>query len=168
MFKIIDVGCVYYLVALVLAVVLWFIFWKKKISKRFALSILLPYLFLVIISTVITRRVNTEQHLILSPFWTIKTILLGGQAKVWLVKEVVLNILMLMPVGVLSPLIFEKRKILCSIFVGTGISLLIEVLQFCFYRGHAEIDDLIFNTFGVLIGLGIYFFVMWVRNRVLH
>ena len=125
-------------------------------TKRVALTVLLPYLYLGIISTVIKRRVGTKYHFNLKPFWTIKTILSDGREKAWLLKEVILNILMLMPVGLMAPVLYKKRKIVKTLFLGIGISLLIEAFQLIEHRGLAEIDDVIFNTLGVLIGLGIY------------
>jgi glycopeptide antibiotics resistance protein len=158
------VGSAYYIAAAVFAVILWFSFRNKKITKRVALTVLLPYLFLVVISTVITRRVKAEQHFNLKPFWTIQTILSGGKEKAWLVKEAVLNILMLTPVGLLAPVLFQKRKIVRTLLLGIGISLLIEVLQLIMHRGLAEIDDIIFNTIGVVAGFGFYSIVKRRRN----
>lgn len=86
--RIFDVGCVFYFTAAVLAVLLWFSFRNKRITKRVALTVLLPYLFLVAIPTVITRLVKAEQHINLKPLWTIQAIITGGHAKAWLVKEV--------------------------------------------------------------------------------
>ena len=144
------------MIALVLAVVLWFSSRNKKVSKRVALTILFPYLFLVIVSTIITRRVSDNRHLILRPFWTIQTILAGGRKKAWLVKEVILNILMLVPVGLLTPVLLENKKLARTLLTGLGLSVTIELLQLVTYRGFAEIDDIIFNMLGVFIGYGIY------------
>ena len=162
--QIIDVGGVYYLAAIVFAVVIWGALRNKKITNRVALTILLPYLFLVVISTIITRRVRGEQHFNLVPFWTIEAILTGGKKKAWLVNEVVLNILMLVPVGLLTPVLFEERKMVGTLLLGTGISMVIEFLQLITYRGLAEIDDIIFNTFGVIVGFGIYCVVKRIWN----
>ena len=121
-----------------------------------SLTVLLPYLFLVVISTVVARRVGNEYRFVLKPFWTIQTILSGGKSKAWLIKEVILNILMLMPVGLLAPMLFERREKTKTLFLGIGISLSIEILQFVMHRGLAETDDIMSNTLGVLIGIGIY------------
>ena len=136
-------------------------------TKRVALTVLLPYLFLVVISTIVTRRTTSEQHLVLRPFWTIKTILSAGQTKAWLVKEVALNILMLMPVGLLAPVIFEKRNMVKTFLLGVGISVSIEILQLILHRGLAETDDIIFNTFGVIIGIGVFSVVKRRRSNTL-
>ena len=69
-------------------------------------------------------------------------------------KEVCLNVLMLMPVGALLPLIFEDRKLQTILLTGIVISLIIEISQLLTNRGLFEIDDIIFNTIGVLLGYG--------------
>ena len=98
------------------------------------------------------------------PFWTIEAVLTGGKQKAWLKKEFVLNILMLMPVGLLTPVLFEERKMVKTLLLGTGISMVIELPQLISYRGLAEIDDIIFNTSGVMLGFGIYCVVKRRRN----
>ena len=156
MLRILDIGGIYYLVALFLACVLWIVLHRMQITKRVALTVLIPYLFLVVAATLITRKVRDNSHVILSPFWTIQTILTGGRYKAWLVKEVFLNTIMLMPVGVLTPVIFDINKAIRTLALGMGISITIELFQWFTCRGYAEIDDVIFNMLGVLVGLGIY------------
>ena len=64
----------------------------------------------------------------------------------------ILNVLLFVPYGYLLPFIkkkpFLKQTVLCSFL----LSLCIELLQFLFKRGIFDIDDLICNTVGGLIG----------------
>lgn len=154
--RILDVGDIYYLIAVALAVVLWALLWNKNRKKRMAITILLPYMFLVVATTIITRKASSNSHPILEPFWSIEAILTGGRKKAWLALQVILNILMLMPVGLLAPALFEKRKGAKTVLLGLGSSITIELTQMLTRRGFAEIDDLISNTLGVIIGYGIY------------
>lgn len=128
---------------------------KIEMTKRLVLTVLPPYIFLVIASTILSRSVNNDMRFILKPFWSITTILSSGHNKIWLVKEVALNIIMLLPVGLLAPVLFEKRRLAKTLFVGIVLSVTIELIQLITHRGFAEIDDIIYNSFGVLIGLGI-------------
>lgn len=61
---------------------------------------------------------------------------------------------MFVPVGLLIPIIW-KLKDKTIILLGMFISLSIEISQLFLNRG-TDIDDLIFNTFGTIIGLVIY------------
>ena len=51
---------------------------------------------------------------------------------------------------------FTIRKALLVALMGCGISVLIEALQFFFMRGFSEVDDVIHNTVGCLIGFCVY------------
>lgn len=47
---------------------------------------------------------------------------------------------------------YRGKSLLRAIFLGFCLSLTIEVFQYVFGTGISEIDDLVFNTFGSLLG----------------
>lgn len=62
------------------------------------------------------------------------------------------NILLFMPLGFLLPLIWEGlRKWWCALLAGFSFSLLIEASQL-FNNRSTDVDDLIMNTLGALLG----------------
>ena len=64
----------------------------------------------------------------------------------------VLNIIMLIPFGVFLPVYFAKfRKLLPTVLEGVIMSLAMEVLQLFTFRA-TDVDDLIMNTLGTLLG----------------
>ena len=66
------------------------------------------------------------------------------------------NILCFIPLGFLTPIVFSKKENFLKILVaGILFSVLIETLQFLLATGVSDIDDVFFNTIGVVIG---YFF----------
>lgn len=66
------------------------------------------------------------------------------------------NILLFMPFGFLMPFICNKKSDLISIlYTGFGFSLLIETSQLLNIR-RTDIDDLILNTLGTVIGFSLY------------
>lgn len=68
-------------------------------------------------------------------------------------KELVLNLLMLLPVGLLVPLAFHKTvKWWMIMLFGIGISLTIETFQLVFRKGWFDVDDLFLNVLGSLLG----------------
>lgn len=68
----------------------------------------------------------------------------------------ILNIIMFMPFGFLVPLIWKpSRKLSGTVLLGFEFSLLIEFLQL-FNRRATDIDDLLMNTLGALLG-----FLLW-------
>lgn len=85
-------------------------------------------------------------------------------------REALLNLIgntaMFIPLGIVWPSVFKglntHRKVIAA---GFGVSLTIEVLQLPFFGRSTDIDDLILNTVGFLIGYGIYLFVKKLMRR---
>ncbi|AUM97722.1 VanZ family protein [Clostridium botulinum] len=64
---------------------------------------------------------------------------------------------MFIPLGILVPTLFKnisKKKV---IFICFGVSLSFETIQYIFGLGASDIDDLILNTLGGIIGTLLYF-----------
>lgn len=74
--------------------------------------------------------------------------------------NVIGNTTMFIPLGIVWPVCFKQldshRKVIAA---GVGTSLLIEILQLPFFGRVSDIDDLILNSLGFLIGYGIYLLV---------
>jgi glycopeptide antibiotics resistance protein len=67
---------------------------------------------------------------------------------------------MFIPLGIVWPAVFKQLdKPWKVIAAGVGVSLTIEILQLPFYGRATDIDDLILNSAGFLIGYGIYLLV---------
>lgn len=86
-------------------------------------------------------------------------------------KDALLNLIgnttMFIPLGIVWPAVFSKLdKAWKVIAAGAGVSLTIEVLQLPFYGRASDIDDLILNTLGYLMGYGIYLLVKTLRTKV--
>jgi glycopeptide antibiotics resistance protein len=68
----------------------------------------------------------------------------------------ILNIIMFMPLGFLLPLIWEKfRNLVSVLWTGLGFSLAIEICQLFNHRA-TDIDDLMMNTLGAILGYFIW------------
>ena len=52
------------------------------------------------------------------------------------------------------PLLRVKGSWLVALLIGCSISITIEALQFCFMKSFSELDDVMHNTVGCLIGGG--------------
>lgn len=83
-----------------------------------------------------------------------------------LIRNIILNILMFVPLGVFLPLYTSKLdKIYKVISIGFLITLIIEIMQYATGFGIFEIADLLNNTIGVLIGYGLYKAYFNIRNK---
>lgn len=66
------------------------------------------------------------------------------------------NVIMVMPLGFLLPLLWENyRKLWKTALAGFSLSLCIEILQLFTFRA-TDVDDLLMNTLGGIVGYGCY------------
>lgn len=76
------------------------------------------------------------------------------------------NLIMFVPMGVALPVLFEKKfnklwRVILFVAILVGV---IEVLQFLTFAGSADIDDLILNTAGAVVGY-VIIRILFVRMR---
>ena len=74
----------------------------------------------------------------------------------WFTKNLAANIIMFIPLGFLAPLFMRRNKLWQIIIYGIIVSIMIEILQVLLAVGTGDIDDVILNAFGTLMGFGIY------------
>lgn len=108
---------------------------------------------LILWITILGRETQVGGVLFYKPFHSISHLLRDIQ-RGGIRGNFIGNILLFMPVGLLVPLMTGwKRR---TIAVGTGLSLLIEIVQLASHKGVFDPDDIILNTLGCIIGFGIY------------
>ncbi len=71
-------------------------------------------------------------------------------------REVLYNVLAFIPAGFYFTA-FGKKKIVSGIAASALLSLVFEILQWVFALGASDITDLITNTVGGILGIGVYF-----------
>jgi glycopeptide antibiotics resistance protein len=126
--------------------------YRKKIRIIQAVAVVMMVIFLGIVfeSTVFTRTSTVRQYELM-PFWSWKAVL---KYKDWtLLKEILLNCILLFPAGALLPIIANhKIKWYRALLFGLLVSAGIETSQLVFMRGLFEWDDMIHNGFGCMMG----------------
>lgn len=71
-------------------------------------------------------------------------------------KNTILNIILFVPLGIMLPFLWKKYNALRpTLMFGFGISLSIELLQILTYRA-TDVNDIIANTFGAVLGYSIF------------
>lgn len=154
---------------------------EKKLLQKMATVILVIYIFGVIYITLLSRTGNQELHISLVPFWSYRVMLRGVFRALcqcdWrgVMQEVkfigyptwsslALNILLFVPLGLLLPIVKESFGSLKKVFIsGFLFSLSIEVTQILTKRGWFDVDDVINNTLGAVIGFILYLRIIDVR-----
>lgn len=77
------------------------------------------------------------------------------------------NILWFVPMGFgAAYLSCKKHSFFRTLSIGFFASLTIEVLQYLFGTGIPDIDDLIFNTVGTIIGIFLFQLVRWILVKI--
>lgn len=128
----------------------------KRLSKRLsALVAILACYLIVVLGATLERGGYYESEIHLYPFSSYKEAWNTFSIVEW--RNIILNILMFVPLGFLLPL-FGKlfQKVWVTYLVGFFFTLVIEGVQLLTKRGIFEVDDLINNTVGCMIGYGIW------------
>lgn len=102
----------------------------------------------------------------LVPFKTILPYLFGHKGLIIAGINLVGNIALLVPVGCLAPLVFRNIRWKKSLILAVASGLFIELLQTVLRVGIFDIDDVILNALGVMIGYWAFMVAArWVRSR---
>ena len=136
----------------VTAVVLYKRFKKDSLEKSRAIAIFLLvfYTTIVLFFTVLCRR-TLEYYRFGPDMVSYYTALFEGSAEINMI-ELWLNILMFVPIGILSCFVFRKLRMFWAVAIGLCTSLVIELLQLVFRSGFVSSTDFIHNTLGAVLG----------------
>lgn len=123
-----------------------FIAWKGfRTGLRYsAVLLLVEYISLLFCSTVFFRTPGDTRQYDFHPFWS--------YSRPDLLIENFMNAVVFIPVGILLGIAFKQMTWWKALLIGCGISVTIEALQFWFMKGFSEVDDVMHNTVGCLIG----------------
>lgn len=133
----------------------------KKLVFKYAIFIIY---ILIVFKLTVFRETTLEQRAInLTLFTDLVNVYKTGTT--WQFVRLFLgNILWFVPWGVLIPIM--KKSGFGFVFIsGFLFSFTIEILQYFFKKGLFEIDDLILNTAGVLLGYLLYLLVMNLKKN---
>lgn len=126
-------------------------------SKKVTFGLLIVYIIALVWIILFKFQVSFEQ---LDRFRGINLIPFAGSAIVNGTvdfSEIIQNGLAFVPFGILISSLWKEKTVIMKIAPIFGVSLIFEILQFVFAVGASDITDLIMNTFGGIIGIGIYF-----------
>lgn len=135
---------------------------KKGIQYTSRLLIA-EYVILLLSTTVFFRSYRRKLKYDFQPFWSYEAIQDGGEK---LLPEIIMNVVAFVPVGLLLGCAFRSMTWWKVMIIGGGVSVMIEVLQYVYNRGFAEVDDVMHNVTGCLVGYGIYSLVRYGYERI--
>ena len=155
------------LVFTVVLAVVWLILRKKHRPmpwKKIILSFILLVWFAVTVFATLLRGVPGFRQ------WNFHFLMAWREAwnqfslQAWL--NVLLNIALFVPLGIVLPLLARVfRKWYLMLAAGFGMTLLIEIAQLVTARGIFDIDDLVTNTVGTMLGWSIIMIILSIVER---
>ena len=149
---------------------------NHKVDWKYEAKLLTVYICLIVIARIVYFPMRLVEGRIASlildvekifPLWInlIPIVHLFDVYDGWLIN-IIGNITMFIPVGLAWPFCFKKLDSPGkTVLAGAGFPLFIEITQLPFYDRCSDIDDMILNTTGILIGALIYFGVKQLKSR---
>ena len=149
---------------------------NRKVDWTYEVKLLTVYICLVVIARFVYFPLRLVEGRIanlvldvekISPLWInlIPVVHLFDVYDGWLIN-IIGNVTMFIPVGLVWPFCFQQLDTLGkTVLVGAGFPLFIEITQLPFFDRCSDVDDIILNTTGILIGALIYFGVKRLKNR---
>lgn len=147
----------------VAAVILYFICaGRRKDGRRIwayaAWFLLAAYMAVMVITVFLSREPGSRQGIDLTLFGTWGE---TPQAHAFVIE----NILLFVPFGILFPFVVKGIWTRFTVPVGFLTSVCIELIQLITERGYCQLDDVVMNTLGTLIGYVIYVVVKYVWKK---
>lgn len=152
---------------------LFFTFMKSLVVRQrqrciTGLSFIAIYFIMVLYATVFSRETFLSYRFDPIPFTSYQRyyetdVLLF---KWFEIREILTNIIMFVPIGFSLGFVLKKPTCWKEMVIGFGLSMVIEVLQLLMQRGVCEVNDLIHNTVGCLIGYGIFVLLIGLNVRL--
>ena len=130
--------------------------------KKFYKFIILPYtIFLLYLMFFGMGRTQYENHIIrVEPIFATLSFI-ENTIRWWdIIRIVVGNVVMFIPFGFLGWIFPKLQDLKTNVFVFISAIVIVEGLQYFTRLGIFEVDDVILNTFGVLLG--------WQIKRILE
>lgn len=144
-----------------LALLIWLalaLFKNRKIDKsqRNALIVLSAYVVLMLYYTVLGRYFKSDYMYDGEIFSSFKS--LAESFSMSGFSHLVINLIMMVPVSFLLMFVFNgKYRILWALDISIVLILTIEKLQFFTKSGTFQLDDIVNNSIGVIVGIVMYY-----------
>lgn len=136
-------------VVCMIVVMLYFV--KEKQRKTACLSMIL-YTFFVIYKTILSRKQRINE-INLKLGWSYKAFIHGEPG---MFSQIYLNIMLFVPIGIFGGILFlnqKKKSWVLPVCLGVILTMAVEYIQLTLHCGMFELDDILNNTIGTIIGV---------------
>ena len=134
-----------------------FLYKRQKFNKmQCAAAILLSLYIVVLLYFTVTGRYSHEEYEYKINFFTSYRWFFQYNGE-QVLRQLLINFVMLMPVGFLLPVVIKaKHKYLITMALSLLLTVFIETMQLITKCGSFEVDDIINNFIGAVLGMLIY------------
>lgn len=133
---------------------------KSQVIQKILHNLLLYLFFCVyvlILFAFLFLKITSFQSVNFIPFRTIFEYLSGDMlAQAFAPSNIIGNIVLFFPLGIYFTLFNPNKKLSINVAMVALVSIFVEIMQFLFKVGATDIDDVILNTLGGLIGVLIF------------
>lgn len=137
---------------------------RERIETVFLYGVFICYILLLSKLLLLSRvslldmfnsQRTLDRSINLIPFHTIKEYIFSDSAtiKKFALSNVVGNMVIFIPLGVYLPLFKKNRRVMTNLLFIFKVSLCIEIIQGILGIGASDIDDIILNCLGGLVGI---------------
>lgn len=154
------------LIATFLIYLLWVLLCTAFGRKIIVLAIVLSVLSVlaIIYVTLFSRSFSVVPDIYnLVPFHSF----VAAKAQKEVYRSMLMNVLLFLPLGMTLPFAFKfvfKKRLGIVVLSGFLLSVIIEAVQGAFSLGRVEVDDVLCNTLGVVLGCCTWYFVQWLTK----
>jgi glycopeptide antibiotics resistance protein len=142
---------------------------RERIKTVFLYGTFICYILFLIKLLILSRVSHSELRSInLIPFYSIAEYISGSTAnlKRFAFSNLVGNIAIFIPLGIYLPLLKKDKRVITNLLFIFIVSLFVEIIQGLLGIGASDIDDIILNCLGGLIGiLGYKFLLLLLRDE---
>jgi len=135
---------------------------RMDIYNKIPLTLFLAYILVVLQTAFLSREPGSRKGMSLVLFET------WGRS-FHMHALFIENIIMFVPFGILTPILFTQlRSGWRCVLIGFLCSCCIEIVQHITQRGYMQLDDVVTNTLGTLIGWSVYKAGIRLRIKSIH
>jgi len=150
---------------------------KHKHAERVILYIIFSFYILLLVKLLFLSRLSTfapiggektaSRYVNFIPFYSIMDYLFSSAEVVrrFSFTNLVGNIAVFIPLGVYLPLFKKNKNVSANLIIVFAVSLFAETVQWLFGIGAADIDDIILNCLGGLLGILLYKLFMFLSSE---
>ena len=143
--------------------------WLSTVCRVIAAVLFIVYFLYLVYLTFFSHLYGRDfmhRSINLIPFRTIMEYATASYNHNIIVINLFGNILAFAPLGFLLPFLFKKLSTLKTILlIAVGVSIVIEIAQFAFGVGAADVDDVILNAAGGVLGYMLFRITLFIIKR---